>query len=240
MVTGGLRHGLLLVKGRSSYLFNYIDLLNHDAVYAHDDSDSYGDFIELRIVDGGPPGPQALPPTRFTIPILIMPKDDSPPEVTSNLLLRVRWGQQAKIRRHILDASDLDTSDDYIKLVITEFPKHGQLMIQREWDPVPWPLQERELYQFEIFRGHLLYRHDGSNNLEDSFNFFFRDHFKRQAGIESQVHKIRLFRALFYQHRDSISLLYLFFSKFFGCTLKQGLISSHGADKRLSCAQCHS
>ena len=186
MVTGGLRHGLLLVKGRPSYLFNYIDLLNHDAVYAHDDSDSYGDFIELRVVDGGPPGPQALPPTRFTIPILIMPKDDSPPEVTSNLLLRVRWGQQAKIRRHILDASDLDTSDDYIKLVITEFPKHGQLMIQREWDPVPWPLQESELYQFEIFRGHLLYRHDGSDDLDDSFKFFFRDHYKRQAGIKSQ------------------------------------------------------
>ena len=46
-----------------------------------------GDTIELRITDGGPPGPIGQN-GRFTIPVLIMPKDDSPPEVTSNLMIQ--------------------------------------------------------------------------------------------------------------------------------------------------------
>ena len=73
----------------------------------------------------------------------------------------------------MLEASDLDTSgnfiesnlvqiqilysDDYLRLVIVRRPKFGQLMMKREWDPVPWPLKENELYQLEIFRGFILF-----------------------------------------------------------------------------------
>ena len=78
-------------------------------MYKHDDSDTTMDKIELRITDGGPPGPLGHT-NRFTIPILVIPKDDSVPLVISNLLIRVRWGQQVVIRRHMLEASDLDTS----------------------------------------------------------------------------------------------------------------------------------
>ena len=77
--------------------------------YRHDDSDSTFDMIEFRITDGGPPGPLGYT-NRFTVPVLVMPKDDSAPLITSNLLIKVRWGQQVVIRRHILEASDLDTS----------------------------------------------------------------------------------------------------------------------------------
>jgi hypothetical protein len=74
-----------------------------------------GDEIELRITDGGPPGPIGQN-GRFTIPVLIMPVDDSPPEVTSNIQIQVEWGQQVVIRRHMLAATDLDTSGKLILL----------------------------------------------------------------------------------------------------------------------------
>ena len=50
-------------------------------------------------------------------------------------------------------------------------------MMKREWDPQPWPMTYDEIYQLEIFRGHLYYRHDGSDNLVDSFQFKFIDHY---------------------------------------------------------------
>lgn len=74
-------------------------------------------------------------------------------------------------------------------------------MMKREWDPVPWPLKENELYQLEIFRGliflnkkklnfqkysgHLFYRHDGSDNLIDSFDFKFRDFYGLETDLET-------------------------------------------------------
>ena len=112
MVTGGLRHGQLYVRGKPSYLFTYSDLDQLEVKYRHDDSDTTMDQIELRLDDGGPPGPFGYI-NRFTIPILIMPKDDSVPLVSSNLLIKVRWGQQVVIRRHLLDATDLDTSGSF-------------------------------------------------------------------------------------------------------------------------------
>jgi hypothetical protein len=64
-----------------------------------------------------------------------------------------------------------------LKFVIVSQPKHGQFMMKREWDPQPWPMTYDEIYQLEIFRGHLYYRHDGSDNLVDSFQFKFIDHY---------------------------------------------------------------
>ena len=42
-------------------------------MYKHDDSDTTMDKIELRITDGGPPGPLGHT-NRFTIPVLVIPK----------------------------------------------------------------------------------------------------------------------------------------------------------------------
>ena len=88
MVTGGLKNGVLLVGGKPSYVFGYSDLKQNKVAYQHDDSDTMDDQIELRITDGGPPGPVTMPDAGFTIPVLVMPKDDSPPEITSNLMIK--------------------------------------------------------------------------------------------------------------------------------------------------------
>ena len=109
-------------------------------MYKHDDSDTTMDKIELRITDGGPPGPLGHT-NRFTIPVLVIPKvknfnlkiqqrnkdsiqDDSVPLVISNLLIRVRWGQQIVIRRHMLEASDLDTSGKFLFFYLSSKIQH--------------------------------------------------------------------------------------------------------------------
>jgi len=89
--------------------------------YHHDDSDSTKDFIIFRITDG-------LHQTRHKFPIKILPKDDSPPMLITNMLLEVSEGQMALLRGSTLQASDMDSSDDYILFNITRPPQAGELM----------------------------------------------------------------------------------------------------------------
>ena len=46
------------------------------------------------------------------------------PLVISNLLIRVRWGQQIVIRRHMLEASDLDTSGKFLIFYLSSKIQH--------------------------------------------------------------------------------------------------------------------
>lgn len=89
--------------------------------YHHDDSDSTKDFIIFRITDG----PHQ---TRHKFPIKILPKDDSPPFLITNMLLEVSEGQMALLRGSTLQASDMDSSDDYILFNITRPPQAGEVM----------------------------------------------------------------------------------------------------------------
>ncbi len=89
--------------------------------YHHDDSDSTKDFIIFHITDGHHQ-------TRHKFPIKILPKDDSPPFLITNMLLDVSEGQMALLRGSTLQASDMDSSDDYILFNITRPPQAGEVM----------------------------------------------------------------------------------------------------------------
>lgn len=89
--------------------------------YHHDDSDSTKDFIIFRITDGHHQ-------TRHKFPIKILPKDDSPPFLITNMMLEVSEGQMALLRGSTLQASDMDSSDDYILFNITRPPQAGEVM----------------------------------------------------------------------------------------------------------------
>lgn len=89
--------------------------------YHHDDSDSTKDFIIFRITDGHHQ-------TRHKFPIKILPKDDSPPFLVTNMLLEVSEGQMVLLRGSTLQASDMDSSDDYILFNITRPPQAGEVM----------------------------------------------------------------------------------------------------------------
>lgn len=102
-------------------MFTVSDIKAGVVRYHHDDSDSTKDFIIFRITDGHHQ-------TRHKFPIKILPKDDSPPFFITNMLLEVSEGQMALLRGSTLQASDMDSSDDYILFNITRPPQAGEVM----------------------------------------------------------------------------------------------------------------
>lgn len=102
-------------------MFTVSDIKAGVVCYLHDDSDSTKDFIIFRITDGHHQ-------TRHKFPIKILPKDDSPPILITNMLLEVSEGQTALLSGSILQAADMDSSDDYILFNITRLPQAGEIM----------------------------------------------------------------------------------------------------------------
>lgn len=111
----------LSVTDRKGFMFTVHDIKRGEVRYHHDDSDSIKDFIVFRITDG-------RHQTRHKFPIKILPKDDSPPFLITNMLLEVSEGQTALLRGSTLQASDMDSSNDYILFNITRPPQAGELM----------------------------------------------------------------------------------------------------------------
>lgn len=89
--------------------------------YHHDDSDSTKDFVIFRIFDG-------QHSIHHKFPINILPKDDSPPFLISNVVIELEEGQAILIQGSMLRASDMDSSDDYIFFNITKPPQAGEIM----------------------------------------------------------------------------------------------------------------
>lgn len=102
-------------------MFTISDIKAGVVRYHHDDSDSTKDFIIFRITDGHHQ-------TRHKFPIKILPKDDSPPFLITNMLLEVSEGQMALLRGSTLQAADMDSSNDYILFNITCPPQAGEVM----------------------------------------------------------------------------------------------------------------
>lgn len=102
-------------------MFTINDIRAGVVCYHHDDSDSTKDFIIFRITDGHHQ-------TRHKFPIKILPKDDSPPFLITNMLVEVSEGQTTLLRGSTLKASDMDSSDDNILFNITRLPQAGEVM----------------------------------------------------------------------------------------------------------------
>lgn len=89
--------------------------------YHHDDSDTTEDYVVFRISDG-------RHQTRHKFPVRVLPKDDSPPVLVTNMLLEVSEGQTVLLRGSTLQASDMDSSDEHILYNITRAPRAGQIL----------------------------------------------------------------------------------------------------------------
>ena len=102
-------------------MFTISDIKAGVVRYHHDDSDTTKDFVIFRITDG----PHQ---TRHKFPITILPKDDSPPFLITNTVLELSEGQTALLWGTVLQASDSDSSDDYILFNVTRPPHAGEIM----------------------------------------------------------------------------------------------------------------
>lgn len=108
-------------SGGKGFLFTVSDLQAGAVRYHHDDSDSTKDFVVFRIFDG-------YHSIRHKFPINILPKDDSPPFLITNVVIELEEGQTISIQGSMLRASDMDSSDDYIFFNITKPPRAGEIM----------------------------------------------------------------------------------------------------------------
>lgn len=102
-------------------MFTISDIQAGVVRYHHDDSDSTKDFVVFRIFDRSHS-------IRHKFPINILPKDDSPPFLISNMVIEVHEGQMILIQGSMLHASDMDSSDDYILFNITKPSQAGEIM----------------------------------------------------------------------------------------------------------------
>ncbi|KAK2495096.1 hypothetical protein MC885_000941 [Smutsia gigantea] len=156
VTVGGLQHGRLTLRGGKGFLFTVADLQDGAVRYHHDDSDSTKDFVVFRIFDGHHS-------ILHKFPINILPKDDSPPFLITNVGIEVEEGQTLLIQGSMLRASDMDSG----------YPVLGFL-------------------QKDLFNGIIYYRHFGGEIFEDSFEFVLWDSHEPPNLSEPQVVTIHI------------------------------------------------
>ncbi|XP_029409785.1 FRAS1-related extracellular matrix protein 1 isoform X2 [Nannospalax galili] len=166
VIVGGLQHGRLTVREGKGFLFTVADIQAGVVRYHHDDSDSTRDSVLFRIFDG-------QHSTRHKFPINILPKDDSPPFLITNVVIELEEGQTILIRGSMLRASDMDSSDDYIFFNITKSPQAGEIMKKPGPGLIGYPVPG--FLQRDLFNGIIYYRHFGGEIFEDSFEFVLWD-----------------------------------------------------------------
>ncbi|XP_016405558.1 FRAS1-related extracellular matrix protein 1a [Sinocyclocheilus rhinocerous] len=179
----GLQHGRLMVRGGKGFMFTVKDIKDGAVRYHHDDSDTTKDYIVFRITDG-------LHQTRHKFPINILPKDDSPPFLITNMVLELSEGQTALLRGSMLQACDLDSSDDYIMFNITRPPEAGEIM------KMPGPgitgYSVIRFLQKDLFHSIIYYRHSGAEVFDDSFEVVLSDFHDPPNLSEPQVIVIQI------------------------------------------------
>ncbi|KAM6183307.1 FRAS1-related extracellular matrix protein 1 isoform 2-T2 [Erethizon dorsatum] len=179
----GLQHGRLTVRGGKGFLFTVSDLQAGVVRYHHDDSDSTKDFVVFRIFDG-------YHSIRHKFPINILPKDDSPPFLITNVVIELEEGQTILIQGSMLRASDMDSSDDYIFFNITKPPQAGEIMKKPGPGLIGYPVPG--FLQRDLLNGIIYYRHFGGEIFEDSFEFVMWDSHEPPNLSEPQVVMIQV------------------------------------------------
>ncbi|XP_061486151.1 FRAS1-related extracellular matrix protein 1 isoform X3 [Rhineura floridana] len=177
----GLQHGQLTLRGRKGFMFTVSDLKNGVVRYHHDDSDSTRDYIVFRIFDN-------RHSSRHRFPVNILPKDDSPPFLISNVEIEVHEGQTVLIQVSMLQASDMDSSDDYILFNITKPSQAGEIMKKPGPDLIGYPVTK--FLQKDLLRGIIYYHHLGGETFGDSVEFILCD--SHDPPNHSEIQELRV------------------------------------------------
>uniref|UniRef100_A0A8C3VCC3 FRAS1-related extracellular matrix protein 1 n=1 Tax=Catharus ustulatus TaxID=91951 RepID=A0A8C3VCC3_CATUS len=179
----GLQHGRLSVRGGKGFMFTISDIQDGVVRYHHDDSDSTKDFVVFRIFDRSHS-------IRHTFPINILPKDDSPPFLISNVVIEVHEGQMILIQGSMLHASDMDSSDDYILFNITKPSQAGEIMKKPGPNLIGYSVNS--FLQRDLFNGMIYYHHLGGEVFEDSLEFVLCDSHDPPNLSEPQVMMVHI------------------------------------------------
>ncbi|XP_069818080.1 FRAS1-related extracellular matrix protein 1 isoform X4 [Dendropsophus ebraccatus] len=166
VIVDGLQHGRITLRGGKGFMFTVKDIKDGVVFYHHDDSDTTKDFVVFRIFDG-------RHSIRHKFPINILPKDDSPPFLITNIIIELMEGQTVLIQGSMLCASDMDSSDNYIRFNITKQSVAGSIMKKPGQNALAYPVTT--FLQRDLFNGIIYYKHFGGEIFEDSFEFILSD-----------------------------------------------------------------
>ncbi|XP_053321913.1 FRAS1-related extracellular matrix protein 1 [Spea bombifrons] len=166
VIVDGLQHGRITLRGGKGFIFTIKDIQAGVVCYHHDDSDTTKDFVVFRIFDGHHS-------IRHKFPINILPKDDSPPFLITNIVIELFEGQTVLIQGSMLRASDMDSSDDYIRFNITKPSLAGEIVKKPGQNLIAYPVAS--FLQRDLYNGIIYYRHLGGEVFEDSFEFVLSD-----------------------------------------------------------------
>ncbi|MBF0146530.1 MAG: tandem-95 repeat protein [Magnetococcales bacterium] len=159
-------HGTLELNGvalASGQTWTREDVVQHRLVYRHDGSETLTDQFSVTAADGV--GGTML---ETTFNLTVSPFNDTP-SLTLGVLQLVEGGQVTLGTSH-LAATDTEGGAATLDHVLDALPTHGQLLR----DGVVLSLGGR-FTQAEIDAGRVVYRHDGSDTIHDSFNVHVTD-----------------------------------------------------------------
>uniref|UniRef100_A0A669QD79 Laminin G domain-containing protein n=1 Tax=Phasianus colchicus TaxID=9054 RepID=A0A669QD79_PHACC len=166
----GISNGDLVLTNNSLhrlYQFKQADLKQKLVLFIHHGAD-FGRFV-LFVTDG----------KHYTSFLLEVNATDPYVSLANNTGLLVQKGKEEIITTANLSAiTNQDIRNDHeITFEITTFPKYGRISVNG--------LMMDSFTQFDLIRGYVTYRHDGSNNSIDTFNFTV---YAKNVHLDSAVH----------------------------------------------------
>ncbi|XP_056370597.1 chondroitin sulfate proteoglycan 4-like [Oenanthe melanoleuca] len=135
------------------YQFKQVDLEQKQVLFIHHGAD-FGRFV-LFVTDG----------KHYTSLLLEVNATDPYVRLANNTGLLVQKGKEETISTANLSASTNQDirNDNELTYEILSFPKYGRIYVNN--------VLMDSFTQLDLIKGHVTYRHDGSNNLIDTFNF---------------------------------------------------------------------
>jgi len=195
-VSNGLRNGRLEMLGKSVTEITVPDINGKRVRYVHDGSDTASDNIVFHISDG-------KHDLEVLFVIMIVPKDDQPPQLTYNTGLTLDEGDTKMITQFQLSASDVDSDDTKTTYTILDAPSVGKIICRQSQKPKDyesgkqnWTMlnnyyerSAEEFTQVDIILGRIFYRHSGAEVFQDTFTFRLSDNadVPNQSGIKSFI-----------------------------------------------------
>ncbi len=146
--------------------FTQDDVNSNNVIFVHDGSETVTSGFNVSLADGGEDG---ATPALGTVTIGITAVDDAP-ILDTNIGATFIEGTTSTITTAMLDSSDVDTTDPNIDYTVTGALTNGQLELTANPG-----VAITTFTQDDLNNNRVVYVHDGSETLSDSFDFTVSD-----------------------------------------------------------------
>ena len=146
--------------------FTQDDVNSNNVIFVHDGSETVTSGFNVSLADGGEDG---ATPALGTVTIGITAVDDAP-TLDTNIGATFIEGTTSTITTAMLDSSDIDTTDPNIDYTVTGALTNGQLELTTNPG-----VAITTFTQDDLNNNRVVYVHDGSETLSDSFDFTVSD-----------------------------------------------------------------